>query len=133
MPTLLDPALAPLARWTDAVLLIARLITGGVMVYYGWPKVKDPAKNARDFDRDGFKPGWLFGSLVLAAEFFGGILVLLGVWVWVAAAAFGFEMVMGFGMKAFAWKKPFTDYSYDLLLLALCLLLLALGPGAYRL
>ena len=29
------------------------------------------------------------------------------------------------------WKKPFTDYSYDLLLLALCLLLLALGPGAY--
>jgi hypothetical protein len=36
-------------------------------------------------------------------------------------------------MKAFAWKKPFTDYSYDLLLLGLCLLLLALGPGAYRL
>ncbi|HEY7204310.1 MAG TPA: DoxX family protein [Methylomirabilota bacterium] len=128
-----DPALAPLARWTDAVLLVARLITGIVMVYYGWPKLRDPAKNAADFDRDGFKPGWLFGSLVLAAEFFGGILVLLGTYVWVAAAAFGFEMIMGFGMKAFAWKKPFTDYSYDLLLLALCLLLLALGPGAYRL
>ncbi|HUM17781.1 MAG TPA: DoxX family protein [Candidatus Nitrosotalea sp.] len=130
---LFDPALAPLARWTDAILLVARLIAGGVMVYYGWPKLRDPAKNARDFDRDGFRPGWLFGTLVLAAELFGGILVLAGVYVWVAAAAFGFEMLLGFVMKAFAWKKPFTDYSYDLLLLVLCLLLLALGPGAYRL
>lgn len=128
----LDPALAPLARWTDAVLLIARLITGVVMVYYGWPKLKDPAKNARDFEGNGFRPGWLFGSLVLAAEFFGGILILLGVYVWAAAAAFAFEMLLGAVMKAASWGKPFTDYSYDLLLLALCLLLLALGPGAYR-
>ena len=52
---------------------------------------------------------------MLAAEFFGGILVLLGTVV-----------------KATKGHKPFTDYSYDLLLLALCLLLLALGPGAYR-
>jgi uncharacterized membrane protein YphA (DoxX/SURF4 family) len=128
---LLDPAFAPLTAWTDAVLLIVRLIVGIVMIYYGWPKIKDPSKNARDFDRDGFRPGWLFGTLVLAAEFFGGFLALLGVYVWVAAAAFGFEMLAGFVMKAFKWKKPFTDYSYDLLLLALCLLLLALGPGAY--
>jgi hypothetical protein len=48
---ILDPALAPLSRWTDAVLLIARLTTSIVMVYYGWPKLMDPAKNARDFVR----------------------------------------------------------------------------------
>lgn len=132
MGRLLDPTLTPLAAWTDAVLLIARLIVGVLMLYYGWPKLKDPAKNARDFDGNGFKPGWVFGTLVLLAEFFGGILVLLGVYVWVAAAAFGFEMLLGAFTKATKWKKPFTDYSYDLLLLALCLLLLALGPGAYR-
>jgi uncharacterized membrane protein YphA (DoxX/SURF4 family) len=105
---LLDPALAPLSRWTDAVLLAARLIMAVVMLYYG------------------------FGTLVLAAEFFGGILMLLGVCVWVAAAAFGFEMLLGTVVKSTKWHKPFTDYSYDLLLLALCLLLLALGPGAYH-
>jgi putative oxidoreductase len=127
-----DPALAPLFRWTDVVLLVARLITGVVMLYYGWPKIRDPRKNAKDFDATGFRPGWLFGTLVLTAEFFGGILMLLGVYVWVAAAAFGFEMLMGTVVKVTKWHKPFTDYSYDLLLLALCLLLLALGPGAYR-
>jgi putative oxidoreductase len=128
---LFEPGWAPLVVWTDAVLLIARLIVGVLMLYYSWPKLKDPAKTAHDFERDGFKPGWVFGPLVLLAEFFGGILVLLGVYVWVAAAAFGFEMLLGAIVKAIKWKKPFTDYSYDLLLLALCLLLLALGPGAY--
>jgi len=103
-----------------------------VMLYYGWPKVRDPRKNAKDFDATGFRPGWLFGTLVLAAEFFGGILMLLGVYVWVAAAAFGFEMLLVTVVKSTKWRKPFTDYSYDLLLRALRLLLLALGPGAYR-
>jgi uncharacterized membrane protein YphA (DoxX/SURF4 family) len=94
-----------------------------VMLYYGWPKVRDPRKNAKDFDATGFG---------LAAEFFGGILMLLGVYVWVAAAAFGFEMLLVTVVKSTKWRKPFTDYSYDLLLRALRLLLLALGPGAYR-
>ncbi len=128
----LDPALAPLSRWTDLVLLVARLITGGVMLDYGWPKLRDPRKNAKDFDGDGFRPGRLFGTLVIATEFSGGILMLLGVHVWIAAAAVDFEMTLGPIVKATKWPKPFTHYSYDLLLLALCLLLLALGPGAYR-
>jgi uncharacterized membrane protein YphA (DoxX/SURF4 family) len=45
----LDPALAPLSRWTDAVLLVVRLIAGVMMLYYGWPKIRDPRKNAKDF------------------------------------------------------------------------------------
>ena len=102
----LDPALAPFSRWTDAVLLAARLIMGVVMLYYGWPKIRDPGKNAKDFDATGFRPGWLFGTLVLAAEFFGGILVLLGLYVWVAAAAFGFEMMLGTVVKTMKWHKP---------------------------
>jgi putative oxidoreductase len=76
-----DPALAPLSRWTDAVLLVARLITGVVMLYYGWPKIRNPRKNAKDFDATGLRPGWLFGTLVGATEFFGGILMLLGAYV----------------------------------------------------
>ena len=64
----LDPALAPFSRWTDAVLLAARLIMGVVMLYYGWPKIRDPRKNAKDFDATGFRPGWLFGTLVLASS-----------------------------------------------------------------
>ncbi len=102
---LFDSTLAPLAAWTDGVLLITRLIVGVLMIYYGWPKLKDPAKNAHDFEGNGFKPGWAFGSLVLMAEFFGGILVLLGAYVWVAAAAFGFEMLLGTVVKATKWES----------------------------
>jgi putative oxidoreductase len=123
--------LAPLAGFTDLALLIVRLVLGIVMLYYGWPKVKDPAKNARDFDGTGFRPGWLWGGIVLVTEFGGGLAVLVGLLTWVAAALIGVEMLLGFVVKATKWRKPFTDYSYDLQLAALALVLLAFGPGRF--
>ncbi len=119
----------PLAAVEGVVLLVARVILGVVMVYYGWPKVRDPKKNADDFAHGvGARPGWLWGTLVLVTEFFGGLGMIAGFLTAVAAAAFALEMLLGF-----AWKlgtgKPFTDYSYDLQLFALCLLVLATGPG----
>lgn len=126
-------AAAPLAGFEDAVLLVVRLIMGVTMVYYGWPKVRDPKKNAADFDAIGFKPGAFFGTLVLLAEFGGGITILLGVYAWLGAAAFGLEMLVGAIWKITRTDKPFTDWSYDLLLLALALVLLAWGPGRYSL
>jgi DoxX-like protein len=65
---LLDPALALLSRWTGAVLLAARLIMAVVMLFYGWPKIRDPRKNAKDFDATGFRPGWLLGIVVKATK-----------------------------------------------------------------
>jgi hypothetical protein len=35
---------------TRRLLLVIRPIMGVTMVYYGWPKVRDPKKNAGDFD-----------------------------------------------------------------------------------
>ena len=122
---------APLDRMVDIVLLIVRIVLGGIMIYYGWPKVKDPAKNARDFSSIGFKPGWLWGSVVLVVEFGGGLLIMLGLLTPIAATLFGFEMLIGFIWKATKAGKPFVDWSYDVQLLALCLLLLAVGPGAF--
>jgi putative oxidoreductase len=123
----------PLAPLVDLVLLVVRLVTGIVMVYFGWPKVQDPAKHIRDFAATGFKPVALWATVILVVEFFGGLAMLLGFYTWVAAALFAFEMATGALWKVVKAGKPFTDYSYDLLLLALCLVLLALGPGAYSL
>ena len=121
---------APLAPYADVMLLVARLVVGVVMVYYGWPKVRDPARHFKEFEQTGFKPASFWGSIILVVEFFGGLAMLLGVVVWAAAALFGFEMLMGTIWKITKARKPFTDYSYDLQLLALCLLLLTFGPGA---
>ncbi|MEX2515105.1 MAG: DoxX family membrane protein [Candidatus Paceibacterota bacterium] len=123
--------LIPLASFTDTILLLLRVIAGSVMIYYGWPKIKDLRKNTKDFEEMGFKPGWLHGSIVAAVEFLGGLGILLGILTWIPAAAFGFEMLLGAGWKITKTDKPFTDWSYDLLLLALMLVLLAFGPGAY--
>src|SRR5919108_5003901 len=123
--------LAPLAGVVDIVLLIVRVVLGVIMIYYGWPKLKDPAKNARDFGSMGFKPGWLWGSVVLIVEFGGGLLIILGLLTPIAAVLFGFEMLVGSIWKATKAGKPFVDWSYDVQLLALCLLLLAVGPGAF--
>jgi putative oxidoreductase len=124
-------AWAPLAGYIDLILLVARIITGGTMIYYGWPKVKDPRKNREDIASAGVRPGWLWGTIVMLVEFAGGIAIVLGFYTWVAAALIGFEMFTGAVWKITRAHKPFPQYSYDLLLLALVLLLLAVGAGAY--
>jgi uncharacterized membrane protein YphA (DoxX/SURF4 family) len=123
--------LIPLASFSDSILLLLRIIAGTIMIYYGWPKIKDLVQNAKDFENMGFKPGWLHGTIVAAVEFLGGLGILLGFLIWIPAAAFGFEMLLGAGWKITKTDKPFTDWSYDLLLLGLMLTLLAFGPGAY--
>lgn len=124
---------APLAPWLDAVLVAVRLMVGGVMLYYGVPKMRDLRSNAQDFVKMGLRPGMLWGTIVAAVETVGGAAIVLGVYAWLAAALFGFEMLAGAAWKLTRAGKPFTDYSYDLLLLALCLLILATGAGRYAL
>jgi hypothetical protein len=41
------------------------------MIYYGWPKVRDPKKDAADFEAMGFKPGVVRGTALLLVEFGG--------------------------------------------------------------
>ena len=118
---------------SDLLILLVRVILGSVMIYYGLPKIKDLKSNAKDFERKGFKPGILFGSIVAFLEFFGGILIILGGFTNIIALAFGFEMIVGVLYKVGKANKPFTDWSYDLILFAAMSLLLIIGPGAYSL
>ena len=126
-------AWAPLAGSADLVVLVVRVVMGGVMVYYGWPKVKAPRKNAQDFEKGGFTPGWFWGTIVLLVEFMGGLSIVAGFYTWLAASLIGVEMLTGTVWKITKAHKPFPDWSYDLLLMALALMLLVVGPGAYAL
>ena len=112
------------------ILLFLRAVLAVVMIYYGWPKIRDLEANANDFVKMGFKPGMLWGTLIALVEFFGGIAILAGFYSEFAAALFAFQMMVGT-----LWKlkisKPFTDYSYDIQLLALSLVVMSQGAGAY--
>jgi len=126
-------ASAPAASYADVVLLVVRLVMGTTMIYYGWPKVRDPKKNAKDFEAMGFTPGVFWGSLILLVEFGGGIVVLLGVYAWAAAALIACHMATGTVWKMAKKRQTFPEWSYDLLVLTLSLVVLAFGPGRYAL
>jgi len=114
------------------VLLLLRVTLAVVMIYYGWPKVRDLQSNARDFVEMGFSPGMFWGTLIAVVEFAGGIAVLLGLYAELAAALFAFQMLVGTFWKL-KIKKPFTDYSYDMQLFAMSLVVVSQGAGAHAL
>ena len=126
-----------IANWINSMIIDAewvvfflRVTVATVMVYYGLPKIRDPAANANDFVQMGFRPGIFWGTLIAAVEFFGGIAVFLGFYAELAAALFAFQMMVGTFWKL-KIKKPFSDYSYDIQLFVMCLVIMAQGSGAY--
>ena len=110
------------------ILLFLRAVLAVVMIYYGWPKIRDLGSNANDFVRMGFKPGMFWGTLIAGVEFFGGLAILLGFYAELAAALFAFQMMVGTFWKLKV-RKPFSDYSYDIQLFALCLIIMFHGAG----
>ena len=121
--------LSTLTSYGDWWMLIARILFGVVFFYYGWPKLKDLKKNAKDFEGMGFKPGMLWGTIVALLETVGAIGIVLGIWFELFAVLFAVHMIIGTIWKVTKTDKPFTDWSYDLLLLALALVFLAVGTG----
>ncbi len=115
---------------TNWLLFFIRVLMGIILVYYGWPKCRNLASCAKDFEGMGFRPGVLWGTLIAVVEFFGGLAMLTGVYAELIASIFGFEMIVATFWKL-KIKKSFTDYSYDLQLLALCVVLMAFGAGLY--
>ncbi|MGH7901602.1 MAG: DoxX family protein [Thermodesulfobacteriota bacterium] len=111
------------------VLLIVRIIQGVIMIYFGQFKIKDLSANAEEFNKMGFEPGILWGTMIAALEFIGGIAIILGLFAKVAAALFGIQMIVGTVWKITKTDKGFADYSYDLLLFATSLVLFVFGPG----
>ncbi len=102
------------------------------MLYYGYPKIKNLQKNARETSEMGFKPGMFWGTIIASVEFFGGIAIIIGLYADIWAALYGFICITGTFWKL-KMRLMFTDCSYDLMLLTLCAVLLGFGPGAFAL
>ena len=116
---------------SDWVLLFVRLVLGAVMIYFGWPKIKDLKSNAKDFDKMGFKPGAFWGTITAIIEFVGGITMVVGFLAEIAAFLFAIQMIVGTIWKITKTDKTFKDWSYDLQLLAMSLVVITFGAGIY--
>lgn len=85
---LVIPALAPLyAKLTPVMETLMRVVAGGLMMGHGWPKIQAPMGTAEMVAKIGFAPTWFWAPGLAVAEFFGGMLLLLGLLTRPAAAA----------------------------------------------
>ena len=58
--------------------LAFRIIIGGWFVMEGWNKILHPMAMSGFVEMIGFAPGWLFSPLLALVNFFGGLLIVLG-------------------------------------------------------
>ncbi len=118
---------------SEWALLVLRLALGLIFIAHGWRKLHNLKGTVSWIAGEGFKPGWLWGGLITAAELIGGICILLGVFVQPVALILTITM-----MAAFIWnlKKGngfFQHLELDIVLIAALLMLATLGEGIYSL
>src|SRR3954447_19262308 len=121
-----------LLQFSDAALLLMRLLVGLVFVSSGWSHAKDPVARGKSI---GMSPG--FARFLGVAELAGGLGVALGVLPQLAALGLILIMLGAIQRKIFVWKTGFwgkhgTDgWSYELMLIAMLLVVATTGGGTW--
>lgn len=122
-----------LSIFSDWALLILRVVMGLIFIVHGWPKIKDLKTVSQNFSAMGFKPGGFWGPLVAIVEFFGGLVLIAGLYAQVIAALFVIQFLV-ITIWKIAKKSTFVgSLELDVILLAAALALLTLGAGAFSL
>lgn len=119
--------------YNDEALLILRLALGLIFIAHGWPKIKDLKATAQGFAGMGFKPGKFWGTLVAVAEFFGGILLILGFFTQLVSLILAIQFIVIMIWKLKIKQKLVGGYELDLILLAALLVLASVGSELYSL
>lgn len=131
--------IAPFLSDASYLALVVRLFLGVSLVIHGYPKVKG---------------GWLQGGqwmksmgiptsaavFATVIEFFGGLLLIIGLIVPIVAAFVAIQFASIIGMKASKMKAPYISmeankptYEIDAFYLVLALVMVVLGAGALSL
>lgn len=105
---LLIPALGGFYdRFAQPVAWVAfRLAIGGMLIVEGWPKIMAPMAQVGFVEALGFTPGWLFSPLLAAMQFFGGMLILVGLLTRPVALANGVMLAVTLW---FHWAHPYGN------------------------
>lgn len=118
-------------EFTNAALLLLRLMTAVVFFSSGWSHVKDPAGRSKSI---GMSRGFtLFLGL---AEIAGSLGVAFGVLTQVAAAGLVLVMLGAIQKKIFVWHTGFWGKDgygshYDLIFVVMNLVVVATGGGRW--
>jgi putative oxidoreductase len=135
------PALAGFYdRFSPCALTALRIALGLILIPHGAQKLFGAfggmgyEKFVALFDKLGYKPAIFWLSLVACTEFFGGILLVLGLFTRLAALAVVIFMIVAVqftSAKGFFWTAGGLEYS--LLILFVALVFLVRGGGCFSL
>ncbi len=123
-----------LAQFNDLALLLLRLMVGAVFLTSGWKHLRDPEGRSKDI---GMSKG--FTIFLGAAEFAGGLGVVLGLFTQLAAIGLILLMLGAIQKKMFVWHTGFwgksgtNGWSYDTMLVLMNLVIATSGGGSYAL
>ena len=119
--------------YNDLAIFVLRLALGSVFLFHGWDKISDLKETYAYFQKNGFRPGWFWGTVAATVQFGGGLFLLLGFLTQMLAVLLAIMMVviLWFHLRR---KTPFgRGLDFSLTLLASLVLLATLGDGAYAL
>jgi len=131
----LTVSLTPFLSDTNYVALFARLFLGASLIIHGYPKVKGGWKQSGQWMKSMGIPATMavFATII---EFFGGLLLVIGLIVPVVAAFVAVQFAAIIGMKISKMKAKFISiepnkptYEIDAFYLVLALILVVLGAG----
>lgn len=129
--------LPPLGRLYGALQPLAeatlRFTAGACLVMHGIGKIGEPMKNVRMVENLGFYPGTLFSPLLAGTEFFGGILIAVGLLTRPAAAAALFVMLVTVYFHWIVQGQGFAGSEKSILWSAMLFLILVRGGGRFSL
>jgi putative oxidoreductase len=125
-------SLRNLDRLQPLALLVLRLVLGVIMIAHGYPKITGISHTVQMIHSLGL-PGWL-AYLSAAAEFLGGILIVLGLFT--RCASFAVLIDLGVAIWKVHWKHGLIGsggYEFPLSLAAIAFALIFFGAGAIAL
>lgn len=122
-----------LARFTDAGLLLLRLMVGVVFLSSGWNHLKDPEKRSKDIE---MSKG--FTIFLGSAEVAGSLGIIFGVLTQLAAIGLILIMLGAIQKKITAWHTGFwgeksQGWHYELMFVSMSLMILFTAGGNYTL
>jgi putative oxidoreductase len=120
-----------LAQFNDVVLLLLRFMIGAIFLDSGWKHLRDPEARSKDI---GMSKG--FTIFLGAAEFAGGLGVILGVFPQLAAIGLILLMLGAMQKKIFVWHTGFwgksgtNGWSYETMIVLMNLVVVTTGGGS---